>query len=109
MSVPLHEVIHRFVYGESDSEGEPPGAGNSASRDDLDWWSEVEEQMNESDLSERTFLRAPSIVSIAPEADLSQAHRLADQSIACRRRIVRKRPALPHEPAMRPQKRRRPG
>ena len=109
IEVPLHEVIHQFVYGGSDSEAEPPEAGQSTSRDDLAWWSEVEEKMGEDDLSVLAFLRAPSITNIDPVADLSQAHQLADLSIACRRRIVGKRPAVPHEPAMRPEKRRRPG
>ena len=109
MNVPIHELIHRFAYGGSDSEGETPDADKSTSRDDLAWWSEVEVQMSEGELSELAFLRAPSITSIDPEADLAPARQLADLSTTCRRRIVGKRPALPHETPMRPEKRRRPG
>ena len=109
INVPIHEVIHRFAYGGSDSEGEPPDADQTTSHDDLAWWSEVELQMSENGLSEVAFLRAPTFTSIDPEASLPPARQLADPSSAFRRRIVGKRPALPHETPMRPVKRRRPG
>ena len=93
INVPIHEVIHRFAYGGSDSEGEPPYADQTTSHDDLAWWSEVELQMSEHDLSEVAFLRAPTFTSIDPEANLPPARQLADPSSAFRRRIVGKRPA----------------